>query len=65
MEAELGGEMLDGMNWWQLRQEYLRVRQEVYRHHREISTKLAWTAEVKRRMDVVAPLKSGKKKGRR
>ncbi len=54
--------MLDGLNWWQLRQEYLRVRKEIYQHHRDISRKLEWSVEVKRRMTEVDP--SRKKKQR-
>jgi len=60
MEAEFG--MLEGLNWWQLRGEYLRVRKEIYSHNHEIGVKLEWTQEVKRRMDEVDP--SRKKKRR-
>ncbi|WP_136524658.1 hypothetical protein [Geomonas ferrireducens] len=59
---EAGLDMLEGLNWWQLRQEYLRVRKEIYQHHRDISRKLEWSVEVKRRMTEVDP--SRKKKRR-
>ncbi|HBA87634.1 MAG TPA: hypothetical protein DCZ75_06475 [Geobacter sp.] len=52
---EAGFEMLDGLNWWQLHREYLKVRKEIYAHQREIGVKLEWTAEAKRRMDELDP----------
>jgi hypothetical protein len=59
---DTGFEQLDGLNWWQLRGEYLRVRKEIYSHNHEISTKLEWTQEVKRRMLEVDPRRKEKRR---
>ena len=59
---DTGFEMLDGLNWWQLRGEFLRVRKEIYGHQHEIGVKLEWSTEIKRRMVEIDP--SRKKKRR-